>query len=181
MDLDELPKIVDALCLLPRIGWVSRGIMNPETVGRHSLLAALIAAQLAKSLGLDVGRAALLALIHDVAEYRLGDVVRDVREIDMSYWRSMEQGIARDLGLGEEFEEYSMGDSKEAKVAAISDKLATFLRACIYARENASIIPLIKRYAEMIKPMLGSLGGEAALEIEGVIRKCLLNYSIHMD
>ncbi len=181
MDLDELPQIVDALCSLPRIGWVSRGITYPETVGRHSILAALIAARLAKSLGLDAGRAALLALIHDVAEYRLGDVVRDVREIDMSFWRSMEQEIARDLGLGEEFGEYVVGNSKEAKVAAISDKLATLLRACIYARENASTIPLIKRYAEIIKPMLSSLGEEAALEVEGVIRRCLAKYSIYMD
>lgn len=173
MDLDKLTAVVDALCDLPRIGWVGKGVSDPETVGEHTILVALLAAQLAKSMGLDAGHAALLALIHDVSEHRLGDVAREVREADMENWRRLELEIASELGFGEEFREYSTMASDEAKVVAISDKLATLLRACLYKNRGADVSHLIKWYSDAVKSMLGYLNGEAAAEAIKAVEKCL--------
>ncbi|MFP3043984.1 MAG: HD domain-containing protein [Thermocladium sp.] len=173
MELEELPRVIDALCRLPRIGWVNRGISDPETVCSHTLLTAYIAINLAKASGLDAGKAALLALIHDVAEHKLGDVVREVREMDMDYWRELEQGVANELGLGKEFQEYSEGISGEARVVMISDKLATLLRACRYREQGEDVESLITYYSKAVKSMLSYLNGDAAAQVEAIINSCL--------
>lgn len=173
MKLEELPRVIDALCRLPRIGWVNRGIPDPETVCSHTLLTAYVAIKLARASGLDAGKAALLALIHDVAEHRLGDVVREVREINMDYWRELEQGVANELGLGKEFQEYSEGISEEARIVIISDKLATLLRACRYKERGEDVESLITYYSKAVESMLDYLNDNAAAEVKAIINSCM--------
>jgi len=59
---------------LPRSGWLVAGIKNPESVADHSFRVAVIAAILAKLEGADAGRAVTLAVFHDLAETRTGDL-----------------------------------------------------------------------------------------------------------
>src|SRR5438874_299005 len=57
-----------------RAGWSLVGISDSETVAEHSFRTALIGFMLASEEGADVGRTALLCLLHDSQESRTGDI-----------------------------------------------------------------------------------------------------------
>ncbi len=159
---------------IPRIGWVNAGVRDPETVAEHTLLVSYIAASLAKEMGLDAGKAALLALIHDAAESTLGNVPRAVRDrVGLSNWRLLEMGVLSELGFGEEFSEYAGLSSREALVVAVSDKLATLIRACQYAKQGYDAADLVKNYLNEVRELLGRLGNsELSGLIEGYLADC---------
>jgi 5'-deoxynucleotidase YfbR-like HD superfamily hydrolase len=58
---------------LARQGWVDRGVPNPESVADHTYRVAVMALVLGELAGLDTGRLAKLALLHDLPEIELGD------------------------------------------------------------------------------------------------------------
>ena len=159
---------------IPRIGWVNAGVRDPETVAEHTLLVSYIAASLAKEMGLDAGKAALLSLIHDAAESTLGNVPRAVRDrVGLSNWRLLEMGVLSELGFGEEFSEYAGLSSREALVVAVSDKLATLIRACQYAKQGYDTADLAKNYLNEVRELLGRLGNsELSDVIEGYLADC---------
>ncbi len=57
-----------------RAGWVLRGIRDPESVADHSWGTALLCMIYGPSAGIDVGRAVRIAIVHDLAEYSVGDI-----------------------------------------------------------------------------------------------------------
>jgi putative hydrolase of HD superfamily len=59
---------------VPRTGWTLAGVRTPETVAEHSHRTAAIAFLLATLAGVDAGRVAALAVFHDFAETRTGDI-----------------------------------------------------------------------------------------------------------
>jgi len=59
---------------LPRFGATYAGVGGDETVAAHSFRTAVIAGVLAAAEGLDVARASLMALVHDLPETRTGDL-----------------------------------------------------------------------------------------------------------
>jgi putative hydrolase of HD superfamily len=170
----RLLKLVDSLMGIPRIGWVNAGVRDPETVAEHTLLVSYIAASLAKEMGLDAGKAALLALIHDAAESALGNASRAVRDrVGLGNWRVLEMSVLSELGFGEEFSEYAGLSSREALVVAVSDKLATLIRACQYAKQGYDAADLVKNYLNEVKELLGRLGNsELSGLIEGYLADC---------
>ncbi|MGC8571093.1 HD domain-containing protein [Caldivirga sp.] len=158
LDPWRLLKLVDSLTGIPRIGWVNAGVKHPETVAEHTLLVSYIAASLAKSMGLDAGKAALLAMVHDAAESMTGNVSKMVRDkMGLSQWRMLEAGIVGELGFGDEFNEYVDLKSQEAVLVAISDKLATLIRACYYRELGYDTLALIKNYLSEVKELLGKV------------------------
>ncbi len=62
-----------ALKDLPRAGWLRVGIAHPESVAAHSFGVALNALLLCPP-GLDREKILIMALIHDLAEARVGDI-----------------------------------------------------------------------------------------------------------
>ncbi len=58
---------------LRRTGWVDRRVESPESVADHSFRVALMVWYVARSRGLDAGRATIIALVHDLPEAELGD------------------------------------------------------------------------------------------------------------
>ena len=76
---------LDALYALKdhkRVGWQIRGIGDPETVADHSWGTALLCLLYAEAAGVEVDRAAAMALVHDAAEALTGDVAARVDESD---------------------------------------------------------------------------------------------------
>src|SRR5437870_2233242 len=71
--LAELAAAAGGLKLVRRKGWVDRGVEDAESVADHSYRVALLAWLLARRRGLDAGHAALIALVHDLAEAEVGD------------------------------------------------------------------------------------------------------------
>ncbi len=77
MDDGTLRFLREALALkdVARKGWTRANIPHPESVADHSWAVALLAITLAPERGLDPARAARLAIVHDLAEAIVGDLI----------------------------------------------------------------------------------------------------------
>jgi putative hydrolase of HD superfamily len=150
---------------LPRKGWVDRGVTAPESVADHSYGLALLAWALARARGIDAGRAALIALIHDLPEAEVGDETpfdhlpdRDPRRFELAppddparrtAKESRERAAAGRLAeslppqLGAElralWEEYAAGESAEARLVKQLDRVETLLQAERYATRQPGL------------------------------------------
>ena len=137
---------------LDRTGWVLRGLApGAESVAAHSYGVAVTAMLLAdevraRGVGLDVERVLRLALLHDLAEARTGDMPRTMAEYYGAEARRRAEGLAfadavRSLGeplrgeyerLHEDYEQRASVEARLVKAADIVDLLAqalTFERA----------------------------------------------------
>jgi putative hydrolase of HD superfamily len=132
---------------LDRTGWVLRGLPpGAESVAAHSYGVALAAMLLAdecaaRGVGVNVERVLRLALLHDLAETRTGDMPRTVadyygREARRHAERSAFDDITRGLGarrgefyaeLHEDYEERASLEARLVKAADVIDLLAQAL------------------------------------------------------
>ena len=74
-DLADLYERVYSLKNLKRKGWVANKVPDPESVADHSYGVAILTLICARQLGLDVGRAVTMALLHDLSESVVGDII----------------------------------------------------------------------------------------------------------
>ncbi len=79
MESDDLVRILkhsNDLKRVPRTGWVQKvGIQDAESVAAHSYGVTLLAVALAERAGYDPLKLAKLALVHDLSESIVGDIV----------------------------------------------------------------------------------------------------------
>jgi putative hydrolase of HD superfamily len=125
----------------PRTGWLRVGVRAPESIADHSFAAALLGWRIAREAGgVDSSRVALLLLVHDLAEARLGDImapakklfpdaaIEDVeREIVRAQWADDAEGAALAL-------EFLDGTSAEAELARAVDNLEFLFEAASLVR-----------------------------------------------
>jgi putative hydrolase of HD superfamily len=147
---------------LPRKGWVDRGVAEPESVADHSYRLALLTLLIGSlQSGLDVSRAVVLALVHDLPEALAGDWTPFDRELaagtdpvqlfrrrpsyapefegekaarERAALHEMVSGLPDRLArlLCEAWEEYEAGVTVEARLVRQLDKLETALQAVEY-------------------------------------------------
>lgn len=142
-DADKLARFLyeaGHLKNLVRSGWLVAGIKNPESVADHSFRVAVMAALLAKLEGADVGRAVTLAVFHDMAEARTGDL----HKMAQRYLEGKDgaekagNGQAASLPpalsgmLSEAFSEIHRKESLEAAIVADADRLDCLFQALEY-------------------------------------------------
>lgn len=136
----ELLLELQALDRVPRMGWALRGVPEAESVAEHSFhlafLVWLLASQIAE---VDVARAVGMALLHDVAEVRLGDLPRVAgRYFPAGTKSAAETGAEAELlaplpdASRQLLEEYREGESPEARLVKACDKLQLMVKACVY-------------------------------------------------
>lgn len=124
---------------LQRAGWNFIGVPNPETVAEHSFRVAIIGIALATLEGADPNRTAVLCLLHDSPESRIGDI----EAVGRAYVAtsspevvSTHQTSAMPDALAEVFQElvraYEAEDSIESRLAHDADKIETLLQAREY-------------------------------------------------
>ncbi|MCG8458303.1 MAG: HD domain-containing protein, partial [Holophagales bacterium] len=127
---------------LPRVGYSLRGVADPESVSEHLFhVTFLVWALGQREPGLDLLRALELALVHDLAEARFGDLPRTAAHyLPDGAKASAEARAVRELlaPIGREkatlLEEYQAGATAEARFVAVCDKLQLLLKARVYAR-----------------------------------------------
>lgn len=127
---------------LYRQGWLSRGVtgMVCESVAEHSFGVALLAAVLAPKLRLNVGKAVLLGILHDLAEAVAGDIT-PAEGMPKAVKHAQELAAMRQLcgllpdgaRLMKLWDEYEHGTSREARFVKELDKLEMSLQATVYA------------------------------------------------
>jgi len=138
----ELLLELQTLDRVPRMGFVLRGVPEPESVAEHGWhVAFLVWAVGARIPGLDLARALEIALVHDLAEVRTGDIpLVASRYYAEGAKEAAERGVFEEvLGplaarAGELLAEYRSAASLEARLVKACDKLQLILKVAAYER-----------------------------------------------
>ncbi len=146
----RLADQIVALKLLPRVGWLQRGIANAESVAEHSFgLAALALIFTAADDSVDRERVLAMALMHDVAEALIGDLPFSARRlIGEAVKRDAERRalieLCAPLPGGERlirlWEEYAAGATREARLVKALDRVETLVQALAYERAGNRLL-----------------------------------------
>ncbi len=139
--LDLLLEI-QILDKIPRSGYTLRGVADPESVTEHSWHVLFLVWTLGPRIeGLDVGRAVEIALVHDIAELRIGDLPRTAnRYFPENAKKTAEMAAMQDVlaPLPERsiqlYQEYQEGTTPEARLVKACDKLQLMLKVAVYER-----------------------------------------------
>jgi putative hydrolase of HD superfamily len=134
--------LIEALALkaLPRAGWLRAGVQKPESVAAHSWGVAWLVANLCPA-ELNREKALMIALVHDLAEVRVGDITPHV------------QPMPNATELRQAFADY--GSTPEGRFVKACDKLDMALQAHVYAADGVDT-------DEFIASALGRLQGQLA-------------------
>jgi len=129
-------KLIDILGLknIIRAGWLHAGIERPESVASHSWGMSALALELCPQ-GLDLSKVLSLCIVHDVPEIIVGDLtpLDDCTNKAKDEHSAMQKLAPQWLHL---FEEYTAGETAEAKFVKQIDKLDMALQAMIYRTEQ---------------------------------------------
>ena len=135
---------------LPRAGWMRVGVAQPESVAAHSWGVAWLVLNLCPP-DVDRARALELAVIHDVAEVRSGDITPYdgiSAEQKSTVERVSMEAMVRDLParahLLECWEEYEAAESKESVFVKACDKLDMALQASLYQSDDVNTAEFIE-------------------------------------
>jgi putative hydrolase of HD superfamily len=131
-----------ALDRIPRSGYALRGVADPESVTEHTWhVVFLVWALGARIEGMDVHRAVEIAMVHDLAELRIGDLPRtSSRYFPPGAKNAAESAAMADVlaPLAERalplYEEYQRGATPEARLVKACDKLQLMLKVAVYER-----------------------------------------------
>ncbi|PJF44380.1 MAG: oxetanocin [Phototrophicales bacterium] len=162
---------VGRMKVMPRTGWLLRGVKHPETVAEHSYRMTLLAMVLSDMLNeqglvINVERVMRMALLHDIAESQTGDIPQPaMRHFPDEVKENVERGImtelTQDFGhLGNLYvdlwEEYERSETLEAQIVKTADKLELLIQAFEYEKlgfqslddfwENLLSYPLFQDY-----------------------------------
>ena len=132
-----------------RTGWVMRGVHHPESIADHMYRMSLMAMVAASSStnSLDTNKCIKLALIHDLAESKVGDITphcgvsdQSKYEMELNTMKEIRAMLGSTMG-GDEilnlFKEYEAGVTEEAKLLKDLDKLEMILQAQEYEAEGS--------------------------------------------
>jgi putative hydrolase of HD superfamily len=125
---------------VPRSGYVLRGVDGPESVSEHSWHVVFLVWALGPRIeGLDVARAVEIALIHDLAELRVGDLPRTATRYFPEGAKKQAESAALAEILAplsertrELYAEYQAGETPEARLVKACDKLQLMLKVTVY-------------------------------------------------
>jgi len=148
---------------LSRAGWVRAGVPAPESVADHSWGVAWLTLALCPP-GLDRGRVLAMAVLHDVAEVRTGDLTPADGVPAAEKARREEEALADLLGrpdLVQLWREFEARATPEARFVRACDKLDMALQARRYeARHGLDL-------AEFVEAALGEIEGD----LRGIVKK----------
>lgn len=131
---------------VPRSGYFLRGVDGAESVTEHSWHVLFLVWALGKEIqGLDVHRAMEIALLHDLAELRIGDLPRTAgRYFPEGAKKDAERSAMAEIlaplpeRAQELYAEYEEGTSPEARLVKACDKLQLMLKVRVYEAWGAA-------------------------------------------
>lgn len=139
---------VQTLDRVPRIGYPLRGVVGGESVTEHTWHVLFLVWALAPELPeLDGARAMEMALLHDLAELRIGDLPRTASRYfpEGAKQEAESRAMAELLAPLRErsrqlFAEYQAGVSPEARLVKACDKLQLMLKVAVYERSGSGAL-----------------------------------------
>ncbi|GAA0247147.1 HD domain-containing protein [Haladaptatus pallidirubidus] len=146
--MDTIEALSQAFALKDerRTGWQLRGIADPESVAGHTWGVALLCLQFGAEAGIDTDRALRMAIVHDVAEAKTGDVATRVSDADQRVPSDVKHREERNAmnSLAEPlvpdvrnlWEEYEARETPESTFVKDMDLVDMCLQALVYEREG---------------------------------------------
>ena len=138
---------IATLKLLPRTGWLQRGVPNAESVAEHTFGVAALALLIGDTVdGMDRGKLLAIAMLHDLAEALLSDLPASAKRFIGAEHKhaaersALEEMLARlpncaeYLGL---WDEYARGCSREARLVKGIDRIELLTQALAYERAGS--------------------------------------------
>lgn len=161
-----------------RTGWVMRGVHNPESIADHMYRMSLMSMIASFSNGaLDTNRCIKLALIHDLAEAKVGDITPhcgvsddDKYTLELTTMEQVKEMLGPMMGGDEILElwkEYEEGSTEEAKLLKDLDKIEMILQAQEYEAEGSHEQSLDQFFTSTEGKWRTEIGREWAKEIVG--------------
>jgi putative hydrolase of HD superfamily len=158
---------------VPRTGWLIAGVQNPESIAEHSFRTAIIGMILAYLEGADPAKTAMLCLLHDTQETRIGDVPSvgkayvttvDNPSVTADQVAGFPQVIADSLvALVTEYEDR---ESLESILARDADKLECLIQAREYlVTGHEDVPPWIGTSAAAVRSMSGKRLAELCQQV----------------
>lgn len=140
MDLIKFFFELGILKHMQRTGWLWLGELEGDSVASHSFRVSIIAYYLAKKIGLDAEKAAVMALFHDLHETRLWDlnpITKKYAKIDEEKaYKSVIRDIPELKSVFNLWKEYHKRETLLAKVVKDADLLELIFQALYYARKG---------------------------------------------
>lgn len=154
MKVLEFAFLVGKLKELKRTGWKRHKVPLPESVAEHSYRVAMLAMVLARQAKVDELKAIKMALVHDLAEVEVGDVIKMIGSktlpnVEQQYDKEREamRGISETIGKEELlslYDEYNDTSSPVGRFVKQLDKLEVAIQA--YEYETKTKIALTEFY-----------------------------------
>jgi putative hydrolase of HD superfamily len=131
------------LKVVPRTGWLMRGLVDAESVSDHTFGVAFVALVLAhlSEQSIDVAKLLTIALLHDLPEAVIGDIPSPALSHSLSMAkRTAEEevldGLLRELPWIEQWQlwwrEFEERSSMEGKLVRDADRLDLLIQAHVY-------------------------------------------------
>lgn len=143
-EIIDAVQALDPLCDLPRTGWVLRGVASPESLAAHSYGVAMVSMFLCDHLRkdgheIDGERVLRMALLHDVAEAKTGDVPMPQKTPEMKRALSdLEDAIVNQM-LPPPYPETWRAlerDDLEARIVHAADKIQMMIKLLTYEQQG---------------------------------------------
>jgi putative hydrolase of HD superfamily len=171
-DMVKFLEIAGVLKRTPRTGWVDVGVYQPESVADHTFRTAVLCMLYADIESLDPLKLLRMALIHDLPEAIIGDLMpsqktaetkekeenamthmldllpKTQRENYLAVWREYQEGKTREAKAVRQIEKIEMAlQAKEyEKFGSANKSLERFIKSA----KNAITLPELKRLLSLI-------------------------------
>jgi len=147
---------VGKLKKIERRGWVVSGVKKSESVADHTFRTALMVILLGQNRKIDLLKAVKMALIHDIAESEIGDIItwnnlEKTKDEKIALEKKAMKKLVSILGpSGDNYynlwEEYENCKSPEARFVKDIDKLEMILQAVEYENTEKNLNDYIETF-----------------------------------
>jgi putative hydrolase of HD superfamily len=157
-DIVEFIETIYTLKEIKRAGWVKRKIKNPESIADHTFGVMILTYLLAKENNLNETKCLKLALIHDLGESIIGDIItynkkenfkKSKLDLEKDAIKKLSK-LANKKEIEKLFIELSENKTKESKFIHQLDKLEAFIQSHKYSKNYDSDYLSFKNEIEKI-------------------------------
>jgi len=147
MNVLDFAEVIGKLKKIKRSGWVRIGVADPESVADHIFRLSTLALVTAHELNVDQEKIVRMALVHDLGESIIGDIVVDrggktVGSPDEKHFKERQaiESILGGLKDGQElislWDEFEHQESRESKILRQLDRLEMIVSALEYEKDS---------------------------------------------